>query len=107
MKTLIAIIALTTSTLSFASFNTVNCDSVRGTNNSLSLIIVDHSLKQIRVINGLRVKALVPSKVVNQELNGVTLYSVSGVVGLMKVENKVLEGNGGLVSLSNDEFSCF
>ena len=107
MKKIIALIALTASTLSFAAYETVSCDSIRGTNNTLMLIVVNKDVKQLRVTSGLRTRALVPRRLINQNIEGKTLYSVSSVLGLMEVDNKLLEGNGGLVRLANDEFSCF
>lgn len=91
-----------------AEYSMVNCDSIRGTNRSLTLVVVNQDVKQVRVqTNGSRQRALIPNKILNQNIDGVTLYTVVGLSGFMEVENKVLEGNGGIVKLADDEFSCF
>lgn len=96
------------STAALANYNVVNCDSTQGTDHSLTLIVVNNDVKQVRVLSpGHRTRALVPTRVINQNIEGSTLYTLIGIPGFMEVENKVLEGNRGFVKLSNDEFSCF
>lgn len=103
---LVSLIAF--SSLAHAEFNLITCDSVRGTNTALTLVVLNQDVKQVRVqSNGSRVRALVPNKIINQNIEGVTLYTIVGLTGFMEVENQVLNGNGGYIRLSNDEFSCF
>lgn len=105
----LALFTLATISLSaHAEYNVVNCDSIRGTSHMLTLVVVDQNLKQVRIqsSNARRSTALMPVKIINQNIKGITLYTVAGLPGLMKVDNQVLTGNGGLVDLANDEFSC-
>lgn len=101
-------ILLTLTNTSHAAYEVVNCDSIRGTNHSLSLIYVESTLMQVRIqsINSGRPHTLLPVKINNQNFPGYTLYTVAGTSSILKIENKIQEGNGGLVSFSNDEFSC-
>lgn len=89
-----------------AEYNFVNCDSIRGTPHQMTLILANQNLLQIRIKTGTRARSLMATKLANQNVEGVTLFTVSGVVGLMEVDNQILAGNGGLVKFSNDEFSC-
>lgn len=101
-------ITLLLSLSAHADYNTINCESIRGTGHILSLIVFNQDLKQVRVeANNRRPHPLVPTKVSIQSIEGITVYSLLGMASLLEVDNKVLEGNGGIVKLENDEFSCF
>lgn len=109
-KTLTSLILFSIiSTSAFAGMEIVNCDSIRGTNQAISLIVVNQDIKQVRILNPAsnRPHALLASKLNVQNIPNITLYRLMGLPTLMKVDNKVLEGNGGLVSFGSDEFSCF
>lgn len=96
------------SSMAKADVTMINCDSIRGTQRSLTLVVFNQELKQVRVLsNGSRPRPLIPNKLINQNIEGVTLYTLVGLPGFLQVENKVLEGNGGLIRLDSDEFSCF
>lgn len=99
--------SLLMTSFAFANTERVNCDSIRGTNRSLLLIIVDSDLKQVRVLTAARHFVLVPQKINTQNNPDFTFYTVLGQPSILQVENKVLENNGGLVKFSGDEFSCF
>jgi hypothetical protein len=110
LKKLISLLFISIiSTSSFAAYEIVNCDSIRGTNRSLSLIIVNNDVKQIRFLNpgSNRPMALMTRKLNIQNFPELTIYSAMGISSLIKVENNILAGNGGLVSIDSDEFSCF
>ena len=106
--TLALLTILAATSVAHAELNMINCDSIRGTNHSLVLVVANQDLKQIRIQsnNGGRSQAILPSKLINQNINGITLYTLLGQTGFMKVDNQVLAGNGGYVELANDEFSC-
>jgi hypothetical protein len=107
MKTLaLTLLLALTSTSVFANFSTVTCDSNRGTNHTLTLFVFDKALKQVRVGAGRnsRQRAFMPTRVQNYPNR--TIYTLSGMLGFMQVDNSILEGNGGIVTLQNDEFSC-
>jgi hypothetical protein len=93
--------------LAHADYNLVNCDSVRGTNTLLTLVIANQNLMQVRVLlGGSRARPIMPRKLANQNIKDITLYSLMGTASLLKVDNTVLTDNFGHVQLESDEFSC-
>lgn len=111
MKNIIFISTIFTMTI-FASFanaqiNIINCDGLNGTNNSLTLVVLGQNLKQIRVqTNGSLPRAFIPNRILHQNINGIILYTITGMSGMLEVDNQVLAGEAGIVRLENDEFSC-
>ncbi len=108
LSSILALLTLTVFTsVAHADYNVINCDSIRGTDHVMTLIVVNQDLKQVRVeTTGNRPRPYIPTKVANQNVEGITLYALGEVAGLMEVDNQVLEGNGGQVRLLNDVFSC-
>jgi len=110
MKKLSLILSLTASVLfsvaAQAEYTFVNCQSNQGKPHNLTLILANQNLVQVRIRVGTRPRALMPTKLGNQDVQGATLYSVRGMVGVMEVDNQILTGNGGLIKFTNDEFSC-
>ncbi len=106
MKNLMIMATLLAANSAFANYQLVNCDSIRGTENRMQLIVVNNEVKQIRVTSGMRSKAFIPNKLQIQNVENKTIYSVVGMPGLFQVDNGVLNDQGGLVQFANDEFSC-
>jgi hypothetical protein len=106
IASLLAIVFL--SAFAHADYSKITCDSIRGTDHILTLVVVNQDVKQVRVQTaGSRVHPFVPIRVNNQNIDGVTLYTLNGgVTGFLEVENEVLSGNSGQVRLLGDEFSC-
>lgn len=91
-----------------AEYLTMNCLSQTSPDQELTLIILDQNIRQIHVqINGSLPSPLLVSKLANQNIDGVTLYSIQSVSNLMEVENKVLAGQTGTLRISNNSFFCF
>lgn len=98
------------SSMAHAGLETITCTSMQGSNHELTLIIANNDLKQIRIssaIGGSFPRAFIPQKLANQNIQGLTLYTIAGMEGLMEVDNAILEGNSGIVRLSEENFSCF
>ena len=108
MKTLLIMLTLGIMSTAKAEMNTYNCYSTLGTDHSLILITVNHSLKQIRIPNFMDngFKALVPNKLPNQCFEGKTLFIIAGSNSIAEVENRVLDGEAGQVSLDQEIFNC-
>lgn len=108
-KTIFAFITFSTITFNVnAGTNLVNCNSIIGTNRNVILVVVDNVLRQIRVQpNSSHPQAFFPHKVTNSNIDGVSIYTVRGMIGFLQVENQILEGNPGLIKLANDELTCF
>lgn len=110
MKKLSLVLALSTSILlslsAQAEYTFATCSSTQGTPHKIVLVLANQSLMQVRIRIGTRSRALIANKLIDQNTDGVTIYNVRGVEGVMEVDNQILSGNGGLVKFSNDEFSC-
>ncbi len=106
MKNLILLVTLFAANSAFANYQVVNCDSIRGSENTMQLIVLNNDVKQIRVTNGMRSKAFIPNKLQIQNIENKTIYTVVGMHGLFQVDNSVLNDAGGIVQFANDEFSC-
>ena len=110
MKKLSLILSLMTTILfslnARAEYNLVNCSSIQGTPHQMTLVLANQNLLQIRIRIGTRARAFMATKQEVQNVEGVTLYSVRGVAGVMELDNQILTGNSGLVKFPKDEFSC-
>jgi hypothetical protein len=91
-----------------ASLSTLNCGSTMGAGNELLLFVANQNLLQVRVLtnNGSHQRALLVNKLANQNIKGVTLFTIAGSSELLEVENVVLDGQDGHVRLAGDTFSC-
>ncbi|MBY0517069.1 MAG: hypothetical protein K2P81_09185 [Bacteriovoracaceae bacterium] len=108
MKFLLASILTLSFSQAFAQYETVSCDSIRGTGNMMLLVIANKELKQVRVsVGGSMPRALLINRIHGQSIPDVTLYTVSGSSELLEIQNSVLDGIGGYVKLAGDELSCF
>jgi len=106
LSSLIALTLIFTASAQSA-YTTLNCTSLRGSNNELLLFVGNQNLLQARIIEGFRQRVLPTVKLANQNIEGVTLYSItSGGSVLLEVENQILDGENGKLQLSGDTFSC-
>jgi hypothetical protein len=106
MKKLSLVLSLMIAVNVNAAFDSATCSSIQGTPHQITLVMANQNLLQVRFRAGTRSKALMVTKLPDQNAEGVTIYNVNGVVSLMEVDNQILSGNGGIVKFSNDEFSC-
>ena len=95
-------------TSAFAQFEMVQCSSTLGTDHNLSLVIVNNTLREIRVgsLETNRAKALIPRKIMNQSTAEKTLYSIVGSDVLVEIENKILNGEAGRLNIDAEDFNC-
>lgn len=90
-----------------AEYTTVSCQSRSNPDRDLTLIIVNQDIKQVRVQSGGSLpRVFMANKLTNQSVEGLILYTVQSVPGLMEVESKILVGEGGSVRLNSDSFYC-
>ena len=89
-----------------AEYHFANCSSIQGNPHLMTLVLANQNLLQIRIRMGTRARAFMATKQEVQNIEGVTLYSIRGVAGVMELDNQILTGNSGLVKFPNDEFSC-
>jgi hypothetical protein len=103
-----SIVLLTLSSSAFAQFEMVRCQSILGAERDLSLVIVNSALKEIRPIsnNTERARALIPRKIMNQCMPGKTLYTIVGSDILVEIENKILNGEAGILKVDAEDFNC-
>jgi hypothetical protein len=108
MKAILLISILALSSAVFASNEVVTCTSNTVQGRSLVLLIADQNVEKVVVKQSARSKTRSINVVLNanQEVEGVTQYSVLGSTSLLEVDNSVLEGLAGNVSLGNDTLSC-
>ena len=90
-----------------AEYLTMSCLSQTSPNRELTLFIENGNIKRIDVqLNGSLPSALMVSKLANQNIEELTLYSIQSVASLMEVENKVLTGQTGTLRINYDSFFC-
>ena len=92
----------------FAQFEMVHCSSTLGTDHDLSLVIVNSSLREIRMssLESSNAKALIPRKIMNQSTSEKSLYKIVGSDVLVEMENKILNGEAGRLRIDDEDFNC-
>ncbi len=105
--TLTVVILTISSYGAYAELTIVNCNSHLGTDHNLSLVIVDNSLREIRVQTlESRLKALIPRKLMNQCIEGRTLFAILGSHSTLELDDAILSGGEGLLKMDDEEFGC-
>ena len=89
-----------------AAGTSLSCMSLNGSNRELIVFVADQNLFQVRVVEGYRQRVIPVVKLANQNIEGVTLYSVAGGSALLELENQILDGVGGKLRFNGDTFSC-
>jgi hypothetical protein len=93
------------SSVSSANMQIVNCDSLALDNQTLSLVIFDSKLKQIRLgTEGALSHAFMPQLL--HVMRHVSMYKIMGSPSLMYVDNAILQGSGGQVRIEGAVFRC-
>lgn len=110
MKSFLALSLLGLSILSSAAhaeYSVVNCRGTLETNRAFSLIIMDKGVRQLRIrVNSHRERAFNPIHSVDQNVDGFTVYTFTGLAAVLEVENQILEGSSGVARWGELEFSC-
>lgn len=89
------------------NYKIAHCESILGNNQLLQLIIFNKDVRQITIQTpGHLAKPFITTRVLQQNNENLTLYTVSGLDGFMQVENSVLHNENGYVRFSHDEFYC-
>ena len=104
----ITVVLTALTTTAQAQFEMVRCYSTVGPDRELSLVIVNSTLREIRVIStsSERQRALVPRKMMNQSIPGKTLYTIVGSDVLVEIENKILNSETGILKIDAEDFNC-
>jgi hypothetical protein len=90
-----------------AQFKQLSCDSLSGNEMSLSLIVINGDLRQVRVQSSAQMPRALMVNRVNNHLPDQTLYTIVGSPSLMFVDNSVLTADSGHVRIDSTVFSCF
>ena len=105
--TLTLVVLFISSNAAHAELSIVNCNSHLGTDHNLSLVIVNNSLREIRIQTlESRIKALVPRKLMNQCIEGRTLFAILGSHTTLELDDAILSGGEGLLKMDDEEFGC-
>jgi hypothetical protein len=98
---IVSMIALTSFSSMAATSFIKPCSSLMSSK-KISLVVVNNNVAQVRVMNrALRASA---SSIPSDRRS--TYYNVVGFTTAMRVDNVILTGNGGILSLGGEEFSC-
>lgn len=99
--------ALLISLFSLSAWSTtfVTCDSVTGSNRTLSLAIKDARLFLVNVQTaGSHARAFAATAITTD--GDTSFYALSGSPAILEVQNSVLQLEGGLLNIGEEKFVC-